>query len=273
MENEVLNQEQQEVEVNFFDDENDFAEFEEVDQQESNEATDEEATEETQETESKEQPQLVPLKYNGESKEMPLDEVITLAQKGMNYDKVAAERDSLRNSTEIKLLRDLAQQNGLSVNDLLKNLQEANDNQHKARIFNEFKVKYPEATDELLTQLTESEFGKRTEQRKVELQEIATKEAKSKQQQQITSFLEKFPTLDPKDVITDEIMTLVKSGATLIEAYQEKQLEAMQVQIAELQKQLEAHKQNEKNRKGTSKPLQSVGADVTDAFLLEFGKD
>ena len=280
MENDVVLNQEQEVK-GFFDEDNDFAEFEEVQEvtetNEANEVTEEVKEDEVevdqQEAESKEQPQLVPLKYNGETKEMPLDEVITLAQKGMNYDKVATERDSLRNSTEIKALRELAQANGLSVSDLLKNLQEANDNQHKAKIFNELKVKYPEATDDLLTQLTESEFSKRTEQRKVELQEIAAKETKSKQQQQITSFLEKYPELDPKEVITDDIMNRVKNGATLIEAYQEQQLMAMQTEITELRKQIEANKQNEKNRKGTSASLQGHGSESHDIFKSIFNAD
>lgn len=270
MNNEVLNQEQNEVEVDFFDDE-----FEPVieENEEVEEPKEEEVSTPT-ETETKEETQqIVKVKFNGEEKELTMEEAITYAQKGMNYDKVASERDSLRNSTEIKLLRDIAQANGMSVNDLLINLQNANDSQKKAKIYNDLKAKYPNAEEEVLTQLTEAEFKQKTEERKKEIEELSKKETATNQQKQINAFLEKYPNLDPKEVITEDVMNEVKQGATLIEAYQSKLLHDKDIEINELKKQLEGHIQNEKNRKGTSKPLQSVGADMTDAFLTEWGKD
>ena len=54
------------------------------------------------------------VKYNGEVKRIPLTEATILAQKGMNYDKVLKERDSLKNSEELKELTEWGRITGMS---------------------------------------------------------------------------------------------------------------------------------------------------------------
>lgn len=53
------------------------------------------------------------VKYNGKEVELTKAELITNAQKGMNYDHVLQERDSLKNSDEMKALESIAKESGL----------------------------------------------------------------------------------------------------------------------------------------------------------------
>lgn len=63
--------------------------------------------------------QTVPIKYNGEVIELPLDEAITLAQKGMNYDHMLSERER-----ESAALAKLAAAAGLSRAEYLSQFEE-----------------------------------------------------------------------------------------------------------------------------------------------------
>lgn len=56
--------------------------------------------------------QKVTLKYNGEERQLPLEEVIVLAQKGLNYDKVKARADGA-GGRETQVLEALGEQLGL----------------------------------------------------------------------------------------------------------------------------------------------------------------
>jgi len=64
------------------------------------------------------------IKYNGKEEEYSIDELTTLAQKGRNYDHVVQERDSIKNSEQMKSLERMAKEAGLKdVNDLVKTLE------------------------------------------------------------------------------------------------------------------------------------------------------
>lgn len=64
------------------------------------------------------------IKYNGKEEEYSTEELITLAQKGRNYDHVLKEKDELKNSDEMKMLSNLAKEAGMKdVKSFLDNLQ------------------------------------------------------------------------------------------------------------------------------------------------------
>lgn len=105
-------------------------ESEEADQPEAEEAedaSDDEAPEELEkelEEVSKKADQLFTLKHLDEVKEVNRDEVITLAQKGLDYDRIRSERDTLKaEKASLKehedFLKELAELAGQSVEDLM----------------------------------------------------------------------------------------------------------------------------------------------------------
>lgn len=105
-------------------------ESEEADQPEAEEeesASDDEDTKELEaelDEKSKEADQRFTLKHLDEVKEVDRDEVITLAQKGLDYDRIRTERDSLKaEKAALKehedFLKELAELAGTSVEDLM----------------------------------------------------------------------------------------------------------------------------------------------------------
>ena len=104
-------------------------ESEEADQPEAEEAEDasddyEEEDTEAEEDEEEEDDQVFTLKHLDEVKEVGRDEVITLAQKGLDYDRIRTERDQLKaEKAALKehedFLKELAELAGQSVEDLM----------------------------------------------------------------------------------------------------------------------------------------------------------
>jgi len=84
--------------LDVFEGEGGDSDFEETEAFEEETYADE--TEET-ETETEPEPPKHKIKYNGEEKELTVDELVTYAQKGMNYDHVKTELDALREETGV----------------------------------------------------------------------------------------------------------------------------------------------------------------------------
>lgn len=90
-------------------------------------ASDDESTEELEkelEKASEKADQTFTLKHLDEIKEVTRDEVITLAQKGMDYDRIRAERDSLKTERQQhqdheEFLQYLADMSGVSVEEVI----------------------------------------------------------------------------------------------------------------------------------------------------------
>jgi hypothetical protein len=80
-----------------FFDEDDVQDTQEADKDDDIEAEDTKPADvEPDEPAKQETPQTLKLKYNGEDREISLEEAITLAQKGMNYDKMQSRVDQAR---------------------------------------------------------------------------------------------------------------------------------------------------------------------------------
>ena len=105
-------------------DQSDSAQQQAADQQPAAPEAEEPAEAQKGAEEPKEQPadqsELFTLQYRGEQIQVTRDEVITLAQKGRDYDTVRQERDQLRQYRQeadpaLSLVKSYAQRNGLSV--------------------------------------------------------------------------------------------------------------------------------------------------------------
>ncbi len=68
-------------------------------------------------------PQTITVKYNGEERQISLEEAVVLAQKGMNYDHVVAERDS-KYKRELDVLERYAAMSGMSRDEYVRRLEE-----------------------------------------------------------------------------------------------------------------------------------------------------
>lgn len=104
--------------------EEEFAE--EVLEEEQEEAGEREEREEVEEPE--EEPAYT-IKYNGQEMELPVSQLVTLAQKGMNYDHVYGELSRIKSSPELAVLERFAQQSGMSREEYVRYLESEFENQ------------------------------------------------------------------------------------------------------------------------------------------------
>ncbi|MCD7034314.1 hypothetical protein LRR81_08710 [Metabacillus sp. GX 13764] len=202
-----------------------------------------------------EQQQLFKLKYNHEEMEVPYDEAVRLAQKGMNYDKVQERLNELESDPRLSFVETLAQDQGLSVPEFIQSYQQHVEQQK---------------LDELVQQNIPEEYAKEMlETRKFREQweqEKAAKEKQEKESAEFHEFMDHFPGVKP-DQIPPEVWQAQANGVPLRYAY-------MEHQNQQLQSQLQVFKQNEQNAQRA--PVGSVSMhgsqeiDAEDDFLTGF---
>ena len=138
---------------------------------------------------------------------MSIEEAITLAQKGMNYDHLKGDYENLKNSDELKLLNELAAENGLkSGKEYLAQVRE------KAR-----QEKLAKRIDELETEGVPSEHAKK-------MAELEMGQPQAKEPSPFLELFKKYPETQAWDDLSkfpDEVREAVKNGENPVVAYAE----------------------------------------------------
>lgn len=214
---------------------------------------------ETEEPEKAEEPapeqkpeaenQRFKLKVNGEESEVDRDKVIELAQKGMDYDRIKAERDSfkadaptLQRYREQELfLKDLAERSNIGVDQLMENVrvqmamdQDKNLSEAEARA----KVK--------------AEAAARQQPAEAKVEEKAKEPSpEERRQAMFASFVQAYPDVKA-DSIPKEVWETAGRTFDLVGAYRDHE-------IRTLRKEVETLRQNNKNKERSTGSRRSVG--------------
>ena len=214
---------------------------------------------ETEEPEKAEEPapeqkpeaenQRFKLKVNGEESEVDREKVIELAQKGMDYDRIKAERDSfkadaptLQRYREQELfLKDLAERSNIGVDQLMENVrvqmamdQEKNLSEAEARA----KVK--------------AEAAARQQPAEAKVEEKAKEPSpEERRQAMFASFVQAYPDVKA-DSIPKEVWETAGRTFDLVGAYRDHE-------IRTLRKEVETLRQNNKNKERSTGSRRSVG--------------
>lgn len=208
------------------------------------EAVKAEAPQEQEKTED-----LFSLKHLDEVKQVNRDEVISLAQKGLNYDHIREERDGARSQLAEyeNFLKELAEPQGLSVAQLM-------DNVRAQSIIN--KEKQAGREMDMQTALERVQFAK--EKKAFEnktAQEQQTKavadEAAEKRRQGFVEFAKERPDVNIQQISKD-VWDMVAKGDSLLTAYAKWENKQLRTEI-------EALKQNSKNQTKSTGSRQSAG--------------
>lgn len=265
----------------------DMSEFMEPEAEEAEDGyqTEEAETEEAPEQDTAEQegaePQkaetedLFELKYNKEIRKVSRDEVTTLAQKGMNYDKIleqrdtaARERDELRtihaqNSKTMKALEAAARQSGMDIPTFIDTLRE--------NMFVSDGMSRDAAKERLAREKSEEQLAEINRAR--EQQEVHNQAIRQRQERDIHDFIRKYPSVDPGDIPPD-VWQAVQKGDTLVSAYGDYLLKQQNAEMEKLQNRIKALEQNKKNK---AKDVGSASSDGSgksrDSFLAHFLDD
>ncbi|MBQ5755520.1 MAG: hypothetical protein IIV90_07595 [Oscillospiraceae bacterium] len=194
--------------------------------------------------------QTVLLKYNGQEIEKPLEEVLMLAQKGMNYDHVKGKLEQAQqDAPAAALVKQLAQRQGMSPEEFARQAEWEMENK---AVFELIQQGVPEGMARELTAL-------RAERRAAEQQELM-----EKKQKPWLDFVMRYPEIGKKGELEPEVKERIRAGMNPVQAQ-------MDWENQQLRQQLEAFKAKEGNRKNA--PGSAAGtetADQEDAFLRGF---
>lgn len=238
--------------------------------------TTEEAPEQTQDTNaSAPVEQTHKLKFLGEEKTVSYEELVNLAQKGMNADHVL---EKMANSREYQLLDKLAGRMGMTreqyLNVIEKNAEESEAKQSADALLKKFPELTPEAAAEFGKQAAELERMRNAQ--KDAAAEKAKREEAEKPMRDFVEYLNKnHPDAEyTKDVmkLPESVLNAMREGKDPTRAMMEYEISEAKRQIQELtDKQAAADKAKAKNEQNKKQSVGSVagnaGDDVLDAFL------
>ncbi|MDD3400719.1 MAG: hypothetical protein PHT58_03715 [Eubacteriales bacterium] len=209
--------------------------------------------------------QTLKVKYNKEEREIDpySPEAKDLLEKGLNYDKVRTERDSLRDSDAFKVLDAFAAQNGMTREEYV---QFAAKHQRDALVRSEKQTllkENPDAADELIDELAERRAAEKAV--KIEQQQTSAKQAEWE------AFANEYPGYSDLAQLPPVVQERVAAGETPVLAMRSYELAQARAKIAELEKEKTAEEQNKKNAEVAIGSSKSTNADAPyNAFLTNF---
>ena len=217
-------------------------------------------------TQAAEAPKTWTLRHLDDVKTVGEQEMVALAQKGLDYDRIRSKYDESKPVME--LFTQFARQANMSISDYLANL----------RVQSKRAAGMSEAEARRAVDLEDREAT-------VAAREAAEQERHAAQQQKseadarrmadIQEFQRAFPEAakDPKS-IPQEVWADVRKGMSLVTAYAKYQVAQANVQAEEARRNAAAIQQNQKNAARSAGSMKSAGADkkVRDPFLEGFGE-
>ena len=209
--------------------------------------------------------QLFELKHLGETKNVNRDEVVTLAQKGMDYDRVtekntqletqvSEQKQQLAQLTEHEnALQELANQSGTTVEELVENM-----------LIAVTKSKYGIDDDGMALERVKLD----RERRALDQERAALAPQKQEQEQQAANekwrgecfdaFAKAYPDVDPAS-IPNGVWEAFNRGETLVSAYARERNKALEAEIARMKSEQETRDRNAANAARSTGSQSSAG--------------
>lgn len=188
------------------------------------------------------QPELFDIVYRGQREQLTREQMVTMAQKGRDYDTVRAERDALRveqaaNAGAMELVKGYAQRMGMDVPQYLdwcrkQDLMRTGMDEQQADQTMQMEKRQADLD------AREARIGAEEAQRNSLLQK--TREAQAKRRADMESFLRTYPDVKA-ETIPPEVWQKVTAGESLVSAY-------TMHENARLRAELAAERQNKEAR-------------------------
>ena len=226
--------------------------------------------------ENEQTPEMFTLKVNKQEKTVTREEVIALAQKGSDYDRVKEQADKSKSDNEA-LRQQLSQTQ--EVYDVVSQI--AKDaNVEIPALLDSFRVRRLMEQESLTEKEAKERLGRLKAEEKLKALQAAPEKKSEEQQRQeraereIKEFRQQFPNVDISSLPVERLSKDIASGMSMTQAYL-KDLNAQQAaQIEELNRQLKAKEQNAKNRASSPGSASDSGArkqkDQFDDFFDSF---
>lgn len=195
------------------------------------------------------------LRYMKEDKQYSENDTIILAQKGLDYDRVRSERDSLKSELptfkEYKsFLEELASDSGVSVDQLIENVRASRlvERERKAgNVISETAAK----------EQIQREKSERDKDNAVKEDEIKPEEAPAKKEKDldVATFIKAYPDVKAEE-IPESVWLEVRNGADLTSAYTRYENKQLKSRIAAIE-------QNQKNAERSTGSRKTTGNNQT----------
>ncbi|MBQ2383191.1 MAG: hypothetical protein II290_04040 [Oscillospiraceae bacterium] len=182
------------------------------------------------------EPQVFTLKVNKEERQVSREEMIELAQKGADYDRVKEQAKGQQEVMEV--LSALAKEAQTDIPGLMDSF--------RIGMLKKQGLSEDAARERLAREKAERE----NEQLKANRQPPA-ETAAQRARREVEEFRQVYPKVELSDDLMKKLMSDVQEGKTLTEAYRKHEAAEKDAKIAELERQLEAEKQNRRNRAGS----------------------
>lgn len=210
-------------------------------------------------------PKVWNLRYMDEVRQVGEADMVTLAQKGLDYDRIRTRYDESKPVME--LVGGFAQRSGMSIPDYVAHIRT------QAKLAQG--LSEPEARREVELEDREAVVAAAEAQRMA--QERVQQSAAAAQQREnerrmadIRRFQEKYPDVarDPQS-IPQEVWESVRRGLSLVESYQDWRLSQAEVARAEAEQKAASRAQNQSNAERATGSMRSAGEDLPsrDPFL------
>lgn len=200
----------------------------------------------SQEAPPESQPETFTLRVNKEERNVSREEVITLAQKGADYDRVKGQLSESRSQIQalqekLDTLEMISKAANISVDDLVNQL-------HVNMLVKGGKTE-AEAKAEIRALKAEAEL--KAVRDKEAASQADTESLTARAEREVGEFRKRFPGVELTKELCDELSGDVQKGMTISEAYQKREMAQKDAQIAELNRKLAAEQQNRKNKAST----------------------
>ena len=251
------------------------------DAEEEEESDEEESEEEAEDAEEKpaeaEAEQTFTIKVNKEEKQVTLEEMTTLAQKGADYDRVKEQHAKSQQTIQdlqaklsqfdgrediLNVLDIVAEKTGTKLEDLAEMLYVSVRRQAGAS--------EDVAKEELKSAKLEKELnGIKAQQNKAQQQK---EDAQTRAQRELEDFQKEYPNVNLTDELVNQLAPDLKKGTSLTAAYRKLEKTQAEARIADLERQLAAKKQNDQNKKSSPGSQKDRGGRRTKSDYDDFEK-
>ena len=232
---------------------------ENADQQEAKEPQDKAAETENEPEKAKAETDQFELKHLDETRTVSREEVITLAQKGMDYDRIRTKYDELKageaqRSAHEAFLQELADSAGQSVEDMI-------DTARARMLANKATAEGKTLSEEDALEQIKQEKAKQAPAEKPESTEEKSteKDREAERQQSFMRFSREFPEVKAEDIPAEVWKDFAEGKGDLADLFARQENKRLKAELA-------AMKQNEENRKKSTGSRATAGSAKKSAF-------
>jgi hypothetical protein len=194
------------------------------------------------------------VKYNGKETKVSKEDIPTYVQKGMNYDHVMSELDSMRQGNMYKVLKKAADKEGMSVEQYAKYVLDKEDADTLSSVEAEVRRENPNLPNAIIKELAEARAAKK--------QNLAKAESESAADKAWADALKEYPDMT-KDSIPQSVLEAVAAGKSPLLALKDYEISTLK----EANKKTAVEERNLKNKEKSTGSLNGRSSDGDDQFL------